>query len=77
MEFADLVVQELKARVNKLHHDEMAQSLLKLLIELRESARKNNDYDAFDKITAQLAGLGITMREETHIVPTVATSAHP
>jgi cysteinyl-tRNA synthetase len=73
----DLILTQLEQRINNIGSDDEAQALLKLIVEIRESARKNNDFDAFDKISSRLAEIGVTIREETHIVPKISTTSHP
>lgn len=70
----DLILIQLESRLKDIGNDDQAQALLKLIVEIRESARKNNDFDTFDKISSRLAEIGVTMREETHIVPRISTT---
>ena len=76
MHLEDLILKRLEKHVGNIHSDDEGQALLKLVVEIRESARKNNDFDAFDKISSRLAEMGITMREETHIVPKISVNPH-
>ncbi len=71
----DVILKRLEKNVSILKADDQEQALLKLLVELRESARKNNDLATFTKISEGLKNIGITMQEETHIVPKIEVDA--
>jgi len=42
-------------------------ALLKMLVEIRESAKMNEDYSSYERITDALAEQGIELREEIHV----------
>jgi cysteinyl-tRNA synthetase len=65
--FEDLIIKTIKERKDLLQKDAGTKSLLKFLVEIRESARKNENYEAYEHITQELADLGIELREETRI----------
>lgn len=71
----DVILKRLEKNVSILKADDQEQALLKLLVELRESARKNSDLETFTKISEGLKNIGITMQEETHIVPKIEVDA--
>lgn len=65
--FEDLIIKTIKERKDLLSADQGTQSLLKFLVEIRESARKNENYEAYEHITNELSALGIELKEETRI----------
>lgn len=65
--FEDLIIKTIKERKDLLSVDQGTQSLLKFLVEIRESARKNENYEAYEHITNELSALGIELKEETRI----------
>jgi cysteinyl-tRNA synthetase len=65
--FEDLIIKTIKERKDLLVTDAGTQSLLKFLVEIRESARKNENYSAYEHITTELQALGIDLKEETRI----------
>ncbi len=75
--FVDLILSALKEHDNGNIKNETTESLVKLLIELRESARKNHDFETFEKITSEMENFGIKLREETHIVASLSTDSRP
>ncbi len=67
--FEDLIIKTLKERNDLIGNDEGTDALVKFLVEIRESARKNENYLAYEHITdAFETELGIHLKEETRIV---------
>ncbi len=46
-------------------------ALLKMLVEIRESAEKNEDYDEYESINNRLAEIGIELVEQKRITARV------
>lgn len=65
--FEDLILKTLKERKDLISSDAATKSLLKFLVEIRESARKNENYQAYEHITDELQEMGIQLKEETRI----------
>lgn len=69
--FEDLVIKTLKERKELISRDEGTDALVKFLVEIRESARRNENYDAYEHITKSFENdLEISLREETRIIAT-------
>jgi hypothetical protein len=67
--FEDLIIKTLKERKDLIGTDEGTDALVKFLVEIRESARKNENYVAYELITEAFENdLGIHLKEETRIV---------
>ena len=67
--FEDLIIKTLKERKDLIGTDEGTDALVKFLVEIRESARKNENYVAYEHITEAFENeLGIHLKEETRIV---------
>lgn len=67
--FEDLIIRAIKERKAEINTSEVTDALVKFLVEIRESARKNENYEAYDHITQAFEeDLGILLREETRIV---------
>jgi hypothetical protein len=67
--FEDLIIKTLKERKDLMGKDESTDALVKFLVEIRESARKNENYEAYEHITEAFEkDLGIELREETRII---------
>ena len=67
--FEDLIISAIKERKAEINTNEVTDALVKFLVEIRESARKNENYEAYDHITQAFEeDLGILLREETRIV---------
>ncbi len=69
--FIDLILKTLKERKDLIGHDSGTDSLVKLLVEIRESARRNEAYDIYERISDDFEKeLGLVLREETRIIAT-------
>jgi len=67
--FEDLIIKTLKERKDLIGTDEGTDALVKFLVEIRESARRNENYQAYEHITCAFENdLGIELREETRII---------
>jgi hypothetical protein len=67
--FEDLVIKTLIERKDLIGLDKATDILVKFLVEIRESARKNENYEAYEAITDAFENkLGIVLKEETRIV---------
>ena len=67
--FEDLIIKTLKERKDLIGNDEGTDALVKFLVEIRESARKNENYVAYEHISEAFENdLGIHLKEETRIV---------
>lgn len=67
--FEDLIIKTLKERKDLIGNDEGTDALVKFLVEIRESARKNENYEAYEHITDSFSNeLGIELKEETRII---------
>lgn len=67
--FEDLIIKSLSERRDLIGEDEVTNVLVKFLVEIRESARKNENYAAYDHITNEIeTKLGIQLKEETRII---------
>ncbi len=75
--FEELILQALIEKRESLTTSQETQTLLKLIVELRESSRKNSDFDTYNRITKGLEQLGIKLREETHVVASLQKPVDP
>jgi len=67
--FEDLIIKTLTERKDLIGNDKATDVLVKFLVEIRESARKNENYEAYESITEAFENeLGIHLREETRII---------
>ena len=67
--FEDLIIKSLTERKDLIGSDEVTNTMVKFLVEIRESARKNENYKAYDHITQEIeTKLGISLKEETRII---------
>lgn len=67
--FEDLIIKTLLERKDTIGSDEGTDALMKFLVEIRESARRNENYEAYEHITNAFEDqLGIELKEETRIV---------
>ena len=70
--FEDLLIKALEGKKNELGKDKGTNTILKMLIEIRESARKNEQYEAYDRIADLLEEkLDVKLREETRIIANI------
>lgn len=70
--FEDLVIQTIASKKELINKDASVDAMLKFLVEIRESARKNENYAAYDHITEAFEDqLGVQLKEETRIVATL------
>lgn len=70
--FEDLLIKALKENKNELGNKSGANTVLKMLIEMRESARKNEQYETYERISDLLSKeAGIKLREETRIIASI------
>lgn len=66
--FEDLIIKTLKERKDLIGSDPGTDALVKFLVEIRESARKNENYEAYEHITSAFeTELSIELKEETRI----------
>jgi hypothetical protein len=66
--FEDLIIKTLRERKDLIGSDSGTDALVKLLVEIRESARKNENYSAYEHITSAFENdLSIQLKEETRI----------
>ena len=69
--FEDAVFDALDQCGCNVENDLRANTLLKFLVEMRESAHKNRDYETFDKIGNQLQEqFGIQLKEDIRVIAT-------
>lgn len=67
--FEDLIIKSLTERKDLIGTDEVTNTMVKFLVEIRESARKNENYQAYEHITTEIENkLGIKLKEETRII---------
>ncbi len=67
--FEDLIIKTLRERKDLIGTDDGTDALVKFLVEIRESARKNENYVAYEHITEAFENdLGIHLKEETRII---------
>lgn len=66
--FEDLIIKTLKERKDLIGSDSGTDVLVKFLVEIRESARKNENYTAYEYITTAFENdLSILLKEETRV----------
>ena len=65
--FEQLILQALEENKDKLGQGKSADAILKMLVEIRESAKANDQYEAYERITDELEKIGIRLREETRV----------
>ena len=67
--FEDLIIQTIENRKEDINKDETVDAMVKFLVEIRDSARRNENYEAYDHISDAFENrLGIQMKEQTRIV---------
>ena len=67
--FEDLIIQTIESKKQLINKDENVDAMVKFLVEIRESARKNENYVAYEHITEAFEKrLGIQLKEETRII---------
>lgn len=67
--FEDLVINTIAEKKHLINQDASVDSMLKFLVEIRESARKNENYEAYEYITDAMENkIGVRLKEETRIV---------
>ncbi|MGB0392075.1 MAG: hypothetical protein ACPGRC_07870 [Salibacteraceae bacterium] len=67
--FEDLVINTIASKKDLINKDSSVDAMLKFLVEIRESARKNENYEAYDHISDAFENkLGVKLKEETRIV---------
>ena len=66
-QFKNLIFKALESEKSNFPKSPYARALLKMLLEIRESAKKNEDYEEYDKITSDLEKIGITLHEQMRI----------
>ncbi len=69
--FEDLIIQTIESQKEGINKDETVDAMVKFLVEIRDSARRNENYSAYDHISDAFENrLGIQMKEQTRIVAT-------
>jgi hypothetical protein len=67
--FEDLVIDTIEKKKDLINSDPGTDAMVKFLVEIRESARKNENYSAYDDITEAFESkLDVRLKEETRIV---------
>lgn len=66
--FEEVIFAALSERKEKFGKDETTDALLEMLVEIRESALKNDDLETYDRIEKRLTQIGISLREEKRII---------
>lgn len=66
-QFKNLIFKALENERGRLRESSNARALLKMLVEIRESAKKNEDYDEYETVTEELKAFGVDLHEETRI----------
>ena len=67
--FEDLVIQTIEKKKELINKEPSVDAMVKFLVEIRESARKNENYEAYDHITEAFEDkLGVQLKEETRII---------
>lgn len=65
-QFENLIFKSLETE-RKNGNTKTVKALLKMLVEIRESAEKNEDYEEYDSINKRLAEIGIELVEQKRI----------
>lgn len=67
--FEDLIIQTIESKKQLINKDDTVDGMVKFLVEVRDSARRNENYAAYEYITDAFENrLGIQLREQTRIV---------
>ncbi len=67
--FEDLIIQTIENRKQEINKDETVDAMVKFLVEIRDSARRNENYEAYDHISDAFENrLGIHLKQQTRIV---------
>ncbi|MFT4753098.1 MAG: hypothetical protein ACI85Q_000634 [Salibacteraceae bacterium] len=67
--FEDLVIQTIEKKKDVINKDPSVNAMVKFLVEIRESARRNENYSAYEHISEAFENkLGIQLKEETRII---------
>lgn len=67
--FEDIVIRTIENKKELINKDSSIDAMVKFLVEIRESARKNENYAAYDHITNAFENkLNIKLKEETRII---------
>ena len=62
-----LLLSVLEKNKNTLGGNPPIETVLKMLVEIRESARRNEDFERYERITNGLKSIGIELNEESRI----------
>ena len=65
--FEQVMLMALAQAKTESDNKQSVNAILKMLVEIRESAKMNEDYQAYERITDALAEQGIELREEIHV----------
>ncbi len=67
--FEDLIIQTIENKKHLINKDTTVDGMVKFLVEVRDSARRNENYAAYEFITEAFENrLGILLKEQTQIV---------
>lgn len=67
-----LLLSVLEKNKSTLGGNPPIETVLKMLVEIRESARRNEDFERYERITNGLKSIGIELNEEIRISARVA-----
>lgn len=71
-QFENLIFKALETE-KKSGNTKTVKALLKMLVEIRESAAKNEDYEEYESINKRLSEMGIELVEQRRITARVTT----
>ncbi len=72
--FEQVLVKSIKEAMAETDSQDRVNALLKMLVEVRESAKLNEDFSAYERITSQLEELGVVLAEEMHVIARIKAS---
>lgn len=72
--FEKVLIKSIKDALVDADGEDRVNALLKMLVEVRESAKMNEDFVAYERITAQLEELGVVLAEEVHVTARIKAS---
>ncbi len=65
--FEQVMLMALAQAKSEKNNEQSVNAILKMLVEIRESAKMNEDYQAYERITDALTEQGVELREEIHV----------
>jgi hypothetical protein len=72
--FEKVLIKSIREALADADGEDRVNALLKMMVEVRESAKMNEDFVAYERITSQLEELGVVLAEEVHVTARIKAS---